>query len=187
MDRRVVITGIGAISCVGNNVNDFWNAVINGKCGISTVDRFDVTPFRTHVAGQIKDFDITKYMSVKEARRLAPFCQYAIAAADEAIEAAGLERDLSNVNPERVGVVVSSGIGGIQAIEDQHKILLEKGPNKISPFLVPMMISDLASGNISMRYGCKIIAVLFGICTIVQYISNTNKRQYCHNDLNLIS
>ncbi len=155
MDRRVVITGIGAVSCVGNNVADFWDAVVNGKCGISTVDRFDVTSYRTQVAGQIKDFDITKYMSAKEARRLAPFSQFAIAAADEAVESAGLERDLSNVNPERVGVIVSSGIGGIQAIEEQHKILLERGPDKVSPFLVPMMISDLASGNISMRYGAQ--------------------------------
>jgi 3-oxoacyl-[acyl-carrier-protein] synthase II len=155
MDRRVVITGIGAVSCVGNNITDFWDAVVNGKCGIGTVDRFDVTPYRTHVAGQIKNFDITKYMSPKEARRLAPFCQYAIAAADEAVDSAGLERDLSNVNPEKVGVIVSSGIGGIQAIEDQHKVLLNRGPDKVSPFLVPMMIADLASGNISMRYGAQ--------------------------------
>ena len=155
MDRRVVITGIGAVSCVGNNITDFWDAVVNGNCGIGTVDRFDVTPYRTHVAGQIKNFDITNYMSAKEARRLAPFCQYAVAAADEAVDSAGLERDLSNVNPEKVGVIVSSGIGGIQAIEDQHKVLLNRGPDKVSPFLVPMMIADLASGNISMRYGAQ--------------------------------
>ena len=155
MDRRVVITGLGAVSCVGNNVTDFWDAVVNGKCGIGVVDRFDVEPYRTHVAGQIKDFDISKYVPAKEARRLAPFCKYAIAAADEAVESAGLERDLSNVNPEKVGVIVSSGIGGIQVIEEQHKLMLEKGPGRTSPFLVPMMIADLASGNISMRYGAQ--------------------------------
>ncbi len=155
MDRRVVITGIGAVSCVGNNIDEFWDSVVNGKCGIVTVDRFDVEPYRTHVAGQIKDFDISKYMTVKEARRLAPFCKYAIAAADEAVENAGLEKDLSNVNPERVGVIVSSGIGGIQTIEEQHSVLLNRGPDKVSPFLVPMMIADLASGNISMRYGAQ--------------------------------
>ena len=155
MDRRVVITGIGAVSCVGNNINEFWDSVVNGKCGIVKVDRFDVEPYRTHVAGQIKDFDITKYMPAKDARRLAPFCKYAIAAADEAVENAGLEKDLSNVNPERVGVIVSSGIGGIQIIEEQHSVLLDKGPDKVTPFLVPMMIADLASGNISMRYGAQ--------------------------------
>ena len=155
MDRRVVITGLGAVSCVGNNVADFWDAIVNGKCGITTVDRFDITPYRTHVAGQVKDFDISKYMPVKEARRLAPFSQFAIAAADEAVESAGLERDLSNVNPERVGVIVSSGIGGIQTIEAQHKVILERGPEKVSPFLVPMMIADLASGNIAIRYGAQ--------------------------------
>jgi 3-oxoacyl-[acyl-carrier-protein] synthase II len=154
MDRRVVVTGMGVISCVGNNVPDFWNAVVNGECGIVKVDRFDVTPYRTHVAGQVKDFDISKYMPVKEARRLDPFCQFAIAAADEAMESAGLQT-LEGVNKEKVGVVVSSGIGGIQTIEKQHQILLNSGPRKISPFLVPMMIADLASGNISMRYGAQ--------------------------------
>ena len=155
MDRRVVITGIGAVSCVGNNISDFWDAVVNGKCGIDTVDYFDPTPYRTKVAGQIKNFDIEKYMSVKEARRLDPFCQFAIAAADEAMESAGLPHDLSSFNPEKIGVVVSSGIGGIQTIEKQYKVLLERGPDKVSPFLVPMMIADLASGNISMRYGAQ--------------------------------
>ena len=145
MDRRVVITGMGAISCVGNNVTEFWNAVVNGECGIDTVDQdhMDITRYKTKIAGQVKDFDITAYMHTKEARRLAPFSQFAIAAADEAVENAGLERDLSNVNQERVGVVVSSGIGGIQTIEEQHKVLLERGPEKVTPFLVPMMIADL--------------------------------------------
>ena len=155
MDRRVVITGMGAISCVGNNVADFWDAVVNGKTGISTVDHFDVTHYKTKIAGQVKDFDISKYIPMKEARRLAPFSQFAIAAADEAIEHAGLEKDLSNVNPARVGVLVSSGIGGIQAIEAQHNVLLNRGPEKVSPFLVPMMIADLASGNIAIRYGAQ--------------------------------
>ncbi len=155
MDRRVVITGMGAISCVGNNVGDFWDAVVNGKTGISTVDHFDVTHYKTKIAGQVKNFDIGKYIPVKEARRLAPFSQFAIAAADEALDHAGLEHDLSNVNPARVGVIVSSGIGGIQAIESQHSVLLNRGPEKVSPFLVPMMIADLASGNIAIRYGAQ--------------------------------
>jgi 3-oxoacyl-[acyl-carrier-protein] synthase II len=155
MDRRVVVTGMGLLSCVGNNVPDFWDAVVEGKCGLDKVTRFDASAYRTQIAGEIKDFDISKYMPVKEARRLDPFCQYAIAAADEAMESAGLSKNLDGVNKERVGVVVSSGIGGIQTIEKQHAILLKAGPGRISPFLVPMMIADLASGNISMRYGAQ--------------------------------
>ena len=155
MDRRVVVTGIGVLSCVGNNVEDFWDAVVNGKCGIDKVSRFDASEYRTQVAGEIKDFDVSKYVPVKDARRLDPFCQYAIAAADEAMECAGLSKDLEGVDKDKVGVIVSSGIGGIQTIEKQAKVLDARGPNKISPFLVPMMIADLASGNISMRYGAK--------------------------------
>ena len=154
MDRRVVVTGMGVISCVGNNIPDFWNAVVNGECGIAKVDKFDVSAYRTQIAGQVKDFDISKYMPVKEARRVDPFCQFAIAASDEAMENAGL-KTLDGINREKVGVVVSSGIGGIQTIEKQHQLLLKAGPRKISPFLVPMMIADLASGNISMRYGAQ--------------------------------
>ena len=155
MDRRVVVTGIGLLSCVGNNVSDFWEAVVNGKCGLDKVSRFDASAYRTQVAGEIKNFDITDYMPLKDARRLDPYCQFAIAAADEAMKSAGLAKDLEGVDREKVGVVVSSGIGGIQAIEKQHQILLNSGPGRISPFLVPMMIADLASGNISMRYGAQ--------------------------------
>ena len=155
MERRVVVTGIGTVNCGGNNVGDFWDSVVNGKCGIMKVDRFDVTDYRTKVAGQVKDFDISKYMSIKEARRLDMYCHYAIAATDEAMECAGLAQGLESVDKERVGVVVSSGIGGIQTIEKQYQILLNSGPGKISPFLVPMMIADLAAGNISVRYGAQ--------------------------------
>jgi len=153
MERRVVITGMGAISCVGQNVNDFWDSLINGRSGIQTVTHFDIGPFKTKIAGQVNNFDVSKYMPVKEGRRLDRFSQFAIAAADEAMETAGISKTLEGLDPAKVGVIVSSGIGGLKSIEDQVKILNEKGPTRISPFLIPMMISDLASGNISIRYG----------------------------------
>ncbi|MCP4181030.1 MAG: beta-ketoacyl-ACP synthase II [bacterium] len=155
MDKRVVITGTGAITCAGNDVNEFWDSVINGRCGITKVNTFDTSEFRTQIGGHVKNFDITKYMSVKEARRLDRFCQFAIAAGDEALSSAGLTNDLNGVNPKRVGVLVSSGIGGISTIETQASVLAQKGPGKVSPFLVPMMIINLASGNLAIRYGAK--------------------------------
>ncbi|MDR0932854.1 MAG: beta-ketoacyl-ACP synthase II [Victivallales bacterium] len=154
-DRRVVVTGYGVISCVGNNVPDFWDALINGKCGIGKITRFDTSEYRTQIAGEVKDFDISKYMSPKDAKRLDLFCQYAIAASDEAMESAGLPKELrdSAIDASRVGVIVSSGIGGLNTMSEQDQVLLERGPGRISPFLIPMMIGDIASGNISMRYG----------------------------------
>ena len=155
MERRVVITGMGVVSSVGNSVSEFWDSIVNGKSGIDLVTYFDTTEFKTKIAGQVKNFNIEKYMSIKDARRLDPFCQYAVAAADEAMESAGLSKDLSTVNPERVGVNVSSGIGGIKTLEEQVLALKEKGPKRVSPFLIPMMIIDLGAGNISIRYGAK--------------------------------
>ncbi|MCI7644321.1 MAG: beta-ketoacyl-ACP synthase II [Lentisphaeria bacterium] len=156
-ERRVVITGSGVVSCVGKSVAEFWDSLINGKCGLDKVTRFDSSEYRTQIAGEIKDFDVTKYMTPKEAKRLDLFSQFAIAASDEAMAQAGLPMELrgSQFDPSRVGVLVSSGIGGLETLTNQHKILLERGPNKISPLLIPMMISDLAAGNISMRYGAE--------------------------------
>lgn len=155
MERRVVVTGIGMISSVGNSINEAWESIVNGKSGIDLVTYFDTTDFKTKIGGQVKDFNIEKYMPLKDARRMDPFCHFAIAAADEAMESAGLPKDLSTMNPERIGVMVSSGIGGLQTIEEQAATLKEKGPKRVSPFLIPMMIIDLAAGNISMRYGAK--------------------------------
>ena len=156
--RRVVITGVGAVSCVGHDVNSMWDALVNGKCGLDKITRFDVSAYRTQIAGEVKDFDPTKYMSEKEASRMDDFCLYAVAAADEALKDAGLPldmRDGSVVNPDRVGVCVGSGIGGMRTMEQQCEVLLEKGPGRISPFLIPMMIIDMASGSLSIRYGAK--------------------------------
>lgn len=155
-NRRVVVTGFGVISCVGNNVPDFWDSLVNGRCGLSKITCFDASEFRTQIAGEVKGFDVSKYMSPKDAKRLDLFCQYAIAAADEAMDCAGLPHELrgsSEVNADRVGVIVSSGIGGLRTMSDQDVVLHERGPGRISPFLIPMMISDIASGNISIRYG----------------------------------
>ncbi len=155
--RRVVVTGVGAVSCVGNSVPAAWESLVNGRCGLDKITRFDPSAFRTHIGGEVRDFKITDYMVEKEARRLDDFCQYAIAAAEEAVKDAGLPTSFpgSSVDPDRVGVCVSSGIGGMRTMEEQCKQLFEKGPSRTSPFLIPMMIIDMASGSISMRYGAK--------------------------------
>ncbi len=154
-DRRVVITGMGIISSVGNRVQEFWDSIINGRSGIAPVTRFDTTRYRTRIAGEVKNFNITDYMSEKEARRLDMFCHYAIAAADESIKDAGISPKLEGMDPTRVGVIVGSGIGGMQTFEQQCNILYNRGPEKSSPFLIPMLIGDMASGSISMRCGAQ--------------------------------
>jgi len=156
-ERRVVVTGCGAISCVGNSVPELWAAVTEGRCGLDKVTRFDTTGFRSAVAGEVKDFDVTKYMSAKEAKRLDLFCQYAIAAADEAVAQAKADftSEDCTIDRDRVGVLVSSGIGGLGSMCEQDATYLSKGPGRISPLMIPMMIGDLASGNISMRYNVR--------------------------------
>ncbi len=146
---------MGAVSCVGNDVAALWDALVNGRSGIASITTFDASRFRTRIAGEVKGLDITKYMLPKEARRLDLFCQFAIAAADEAMAAAGIPKDLSGFDSERIGVLVGSGIGGIHTLEEQCNLLAAKGPEKSSPLLVPMMIIDMASGAISMRYGAR--------------------------------
>jgi 3-oxoacyl-[acyl-carrier-protein] synthase II len=155
MERRVVITGTGIVSSVGNSTDLLWDALINGKSGIGPVTRFDAEGFRTRIAGEVKDFDVLKYLPPKEARRLDHFCHFAIAACDEALEHAGLNNTLDGVNSEKVGVIVGSGIGGMDTIEKQANILFERGPSKTSPLMIPMLIVDMASGALSMRYGAK--------------------------------
>ena len=156
--RRVVVTGIGAISSVGNSVDAMWESLLAGKSGIGPVTKFDAADYRTRIAGEIKDLNVSNYMTEKEARRLDDFCLYAIAAGDEAMKDAGLGLDLrdgSVADPNRVGVCVGSGIGGMRTMEEQCMKLLQQGPSKVSPFLIPMMIIDMASGSLSMRYGAE--------------------------------
>ena len=155
--RRVVVTGCGVISCVGNDVKTFWDAVVNGRCGLGHITRFDVSEYRTQIAGEVKDFNVCDYLSFKESKRMDLFCHYAIAAADEAMKQAGLpvNGEWGSLDPNRVGVLVSSGIGGLETITEQCKTLFDKGPGRVSPLMIPMMISDISSGNISIRYGAK--------------------------------
>ncbi|MBP5531323.1 MAG: beta-ketoacyl-ACP synthase II [Lentisphaeria bacterium] len=157
-EKRVVVTGYGALSCVGNGVEALWSAVTEGRCGLGVITRFDTAPYRTRIAGEIKDFDVSQYISPKEAKRVDRFCQYAVAAADQALADAGLPVDLrtaEGIDTTRVGVLISSGIGGLETLTEQIRILTARGPGRVSPLLIPMMISDLASGNVSIRTGAS--------------------------------
>lgn len=150
---RVVVTGLGAITPIGNDVASFWQGLKDKKVGIAPITYFDTTDYKAKLAGEIKDFDPKKYMDPKAARRMEPFSQYAVAAAGEAIAQAGL--DMEKEDPFRVGTSIGSGIGSLQAMEREHKKMLEKGPNRVNPLLVPMMISNMAVGNVAMHYGLK--------------------------------
>ncbi|MGZ5552071.1 MAG: beta-ketoacyl-ACP synthase II [Chthoniobacterales bacterium] len=151
-DRRVVITGLGVVTPVGSDVATFWDNLKNGVSGIGMIDAFDTTGYDCKIAGQVGNFEPKDFFkNPKDARRTDRFVQFAVAAAKMAKEDAGL--DLAKVDPERCGVIVSSGIGGLKTLEDQHSNLLFKGPTRLSPFTIPMLISNMASGIISMEYG----------------------------------
>lgn len=153
MQNRVVVTGIGAVTPVGIGKEKFWDALINGKSGISIIDKFDVTDYPVKIAGQVKDFDPTDFIDKREYKKMDRFTQFAVAAAGLAIEDSGLHQ--GKYDETRMGVILGSGIGGIETIELQHKKLLEKGPKRISPFFVPMLISNMAAGQISMLFRAK--------------------------------
>jgi len=153
MSRRVVVTGLGAITPIGNSVEEFWNGVKAEKIGFDRISYFDVTDYRAKLAAQVKDFDPAQYMDKKAARRMEQFCQFAVAAAGEAIKDAGL--DMEKEDPYMVGCNVGSGIGSLQTMEREYDRLKEKGPNKVGPMMVPLMISNMAAGNVSIAYGLK--------------------------------
>jgi len=153
MGRRVVITGLGVVTSLGDTVEEFWNNIINGKSGISRISKFDVSEYPSQIASEIGDFNPDEYISPKDARRLALFTQYAIFGAQRALKDAGLE--INENNAEQVGVLIGSGIGGIEVLEEQIEKLLSKGPKRVSPFFIPMMISNMASGNVSIYTGAK--------------------------------
>ncbi len=153
MSRRVVVTGMGAITPIGLNVKDFFESVKAGRHGFGTITRFDSTDYKCHVAAELKGFDAKNYMDFKAAKRMEAFSQYAVAAAQEAVSDAGLS--MEQEDPYRVGCSVGSGIGSLQAIEREHEKLLNKGPSKINPLLVPLMISNMAAGNVSIHFGLK--------------------------------
>ncbi|MBN2908266.1 beta-ketoacyl-ACP synthase II [Polycladomyces sp. WAk] len=153
MSRRVVISGLGVISPIGNDLSTFWNNLIAGKSGVGPVTQFDASDFPTRIAAEVKNFDPLDYMDRKEARRMDRFVQFAVAAARQALEHAGL--DMNQVDVNRVGVYIGSGIGGLATWEEQYQVLLNRGPNRVSPFFIPMMISNMAAGQVSILTGAK--------------------------------
>ncbi|MDR5583521.1 beta-ketoacyl-ACP synthase II [Paenibacillus larvae] len=152
--KRVVVTGLGVISSLGQNANTFWENILAGKSGVSPVDNFDVSAYPTRIAASVRDFSPEDYMDKKESRRMDRFVQFAVAASKLALEDAKLNI-ATDTDPERVGVYIGSGIGGLATWEEQHRVLLEKGPKRVSPFFIPMMIVNMASGQVSMMTGAK--------------------------------
>lgn len=153
MKRRVVVTGLGAISPIGNGMEEFWNGVKQEKIGFAPISRFDTADYKCKLAAEVKDFNPENYMDKKAARRMELFCQFAVAAAGEAIADAGL--NMEQEDPYKVGCYVGSGIGSLQAMEREYDRLKEKGPSRVGPLMVPLMISNMAAGNVSITYGLK--------------------------------
>lgn len=151
--KRVVLTGLGAVTPIGTGKEDFWNALISGKSGVGYITKFDASCHETKIAAEVKDFDPSQYMEKKEAKRMDNFAQYAVAGAKMAIEDSGLE--LSAINLNRAGAIVGSGIGGITSLESEKEKFDEKGPGRISPLFIPMMIANMAAGQVSMAFGLK--------------------------------
>ena len=151
--KRVVVTGLGAVTPIGIGVDNFWNGIKEGKVGISTINKFDASDFKAKVAGQINDFNAKEYMDPKAAKRMDTFCQYAVVAANEAVKDAGLE--MEKEDPYMVGISIGSGIGGLEITEKETQKLLEKGPGRIAPLAVPLMITNMAAGNVSIALGAK--------------------------------
>ncbi|HIY01003.1 MAG TPA: beta-ketoacyl-ACP synthase II [Candidatus Blautia faecipullorum] len=157
--RRVVVTGLGAVTPIGNNVKDFWAGIREGKVGIGPITKFDTAEYKVKIAAEVKDFNAKDHMDPKAARRMELFCQYAVAAAREAYEDSGL--NIAEEDPFRAGVIVGSGIGSLQELELSYGKILSQGPNKVPPLMVPLMISNMAAGNISIQLGFR------GKCTDV--------------------
>mgnify|MGYP001256661655 FL=1 len=153
MSRRVVVTGLGAVTPIGNNVDDFWAAVKAGKIGFDHITKFDTTDYKCHIAAELKDFNPQDFMDRKAAKRMEPFSQYAVAAAKQAIDDSGL--DIEKEDPYMVGCAIGSGVGSLQAMERETQKLYEKGPNRVNPLLVPLMICNMAAGNVSIQFGLK--------------------------------
>lgn len=153
MSRRVVITGMGAITPIGLGVNEFWQGVKEGRTGFGPITRFDTSEYKCKLAAEVKGFDAKNYMDSKTARRMELFCQYAVAASKEAMEDSGI--DMKKEDSFRIGVSIGSGIGSLQAMEREHEKLMQKGPSRVNPLLVPLMISNMAAGNVSIQFGLR--------------------------------
>ena len=159
MKRRVVVTGLGAITPIGNTVPEFWESIKAGKVGVGEITKFDTSQYKVKIAAEVKDFVAKEHMDFKAAKRMETFSQYAVAAAKEACEDAGLE--IQKEDPFRCGVIIGSGIGSLEQVEKQYKTILEKGPGRVAPLMIPLMISNMAAGNVSIQLGLK------GKCTNV--------------------
>ena len=159
MRRRVVITGMGAVTPLGNDVPTFWQGLREGRCGIGPITHYDTSSQKVKLAGEVKDLPVAEYIDAKAAKRMDPFTQFAIIAAKQAYQQAGLTPE--NVDAERFGVLISSGIGGLNTIETEMRRGLEKGFDRVSPFFVPMNITNLAAGNVAIELGAK------GMCSCV--------------------
>lgn len=159
MKRRVAVTGLGVVTPIGNTVQSFWNSVKEGKCGIGPITKFDTSDYKVKLAAEVKGFETKDRMDSKAARRMEPFSQYAVAAAREAFEDAGL--DMEKEDPFRAGVIIGSGIGSLEVIEREYTKILTKGPSRVHPLMVPLMISNMAAGNVSIALGLR------GKCTNV--------------------
>lgn len=159
MKRRVVVTGLGAITPIGNSVDEFWSNIKRGCVGIDNITRFDTSEYKVKLAAEVKKFQAKDYMDFKSAKRMAKFSQYAVAAAKEAVEDAGL--CMEKEDPFRCGVIIGSGIGSLETVESEYTKIQEKGPGRVNPLMVPMMISNMAAGNVAIQFGMK------GKCTNV--------------------
>ncbi|KGE16932.1 3-oxoacyl-ACP synthase [Paenibacillus wynnii] len=154
LSHRVVVTGMGVVTSLGKDLETFWDNLMNGKSGVSLVEAFDVSDYTTQIASSVKDFDAEERFGRKEARKMDRFVQFAVAAGEEALKDSGLTIG-EDIDAERIGVSVGSGIGGLGTWEDQHNLLLEKGPKRVSPFFIPMMIANMGSGQLSINLGAK--------------------------------
>jgi 3-oxoacyl-[acyl-carrier-protein] synthase II len=153
MARRVVITGMGVVTALGSRLEDYWSALLAGRSGVGPLTLFDTTDFKVHFGGQVRDWDPDAHFGAKEARRLDRFAQFAMVAADAAVADSGI--DFGRHEPYRIGVLIGSGIGGLNEFEEQHRNLIEKGPSRISPFTIPKLMVNAASGQVSIKYGLK--------------------------------
>lgn len=165
--RRVAVTGIGVISSIGTGIEDYWQALVAGTCGVATITHFDTTDYRVHIAAEVKGFDPTAYTDKKSARRMDRFAQFAVAAAKLAVEDGSLD---VAADPENIGVLVASGIGGLQTFERETEVLLNKGPSRISPLFIPMQIVNMAAAQVSIVLGAK--GPLSTVCTACSAASN---------------
>lgn len=157
--RRVAVTGLGVVTPIGNNVRDFWDGIRTAKVGIGPITKFDTTDYKVKIAAEVKDFDPKAYMDPRSARRMDAFCQYAVVAAKEALNDSGI--DMSQEDSFRAGVIIGSGVGSLVQVENNYEKIITKGPGKVNPLMVPMMISNMAAGNVSIQLGFR------GKCTDV--------------------